>query len=80
MPSGRTIAFSADSKSVYFVSWQGSTGSIWMVPVDGSPLKQVLTTPGKTIRCIRPSPDGAQIGFIAYAQQADAVIIEDKSR
>jgi serine/threonine protein kinase len=71
------LAFSADNKSIFYVTEKGADATIWRQPLDaGTPVK-VATLPGKTVNWIRPSPDGKKLGLILEAPTSEAVLLHD---
>jgi Tol biopolymer transport system component len=71
------IAFSPDSKSVFYSSQPGWDATIWRQPLDaGAPVK-VVVFPGKSVRWIRLSPDGTKLGLTIATPQSEAVLIRD---
>jgi serine/threonine protein kinase/WD40 repeat protein len=71
------FAFSADSKSVFYVTGKGADATIWRQPLEtGTPVK-VATLPGRTVNWIRPSPDGKKLGLILEATTSEAVLLHD---
>ncbi len=71
------FAFSADNRSVFYVTEKGADATIWRQPLEtASPLK-VASLPGKTVNWIRPSPDGKKLGLILEAPTSEAVLLHD---
>jgi serine/threonine protein kinase len=70
-------AFSADDKAVFFTTKTGPDSIVWRQSlVSAAPIK-VATLPGKTVRWIRSSPDGANLGLIVDTPQSQAVLLRD---
>jgi len=55
-------------------------GEIWEQTLDAHPPKLLASFPGRAIKAIGSSPNGSQIAFTGVASQADAVILQDRSR
>jgi serine/threonine protein kinase len=71
------FAFSADSRSVFYVGRNGSEATIWRQPLDtGAPVK-VASLPGTMVNWIRPSPDGRKLGLILETPTSEAVLLHD---
>ncbi len=66
LTQGIDPALSPDGQTVAFTRWQGETGSVWLVDIDGTNERQIL---GFTKQAKGPtwSPDGSQIA-INYQQ------------
>jgi Tol biopolymer transport system component len=71
------LAFSADSKSVFYVARTGADETIWRQPLDGSTPVKVANLPGKRVNWIRPSPDGKKLGLILESPTSEAVLLRD---
>ena len=69
--------FSNDDKSIFFATKSGTDSTIWRQSVEqGSPAK-VSTLQGKTVRWIRPSPDGKSLGIVVETPQSEAILLRD---
>jgi dipeptidyl aminopeptidase/acylaminoacyl peptidase len=73
----KRFAFSADNKSIFYVSEKGSEATIWRQPLDTSSPVKVASLPGRTVNWIRPSPDGKKLGLILEAPTSEAVLLHD---
>jgi len=71
------FAFSADSKSIFFVTEKGEDATIWRQPLDTETPTKVVSLPGKTVNWIRPSPDGKKLGLILEAPTSEAVLLHE---
>ena len=71
------FAFSADSKSVFYVTRIGADETIWRQPLDADAPVKVASLPGKVVNWIRPSPDGTKLGLILEAPTSEAVLLRD---
>jgi serine/threonine protein kinase len=70
-------SFSADDKAIFFGTKTGTDSTIWRQSLDkGAPVK-LSSLPGKTVRWIHPSPDGASLGIIVETPQSEAVLLKD---
>ena len=71
------FAFSADDKSIFYVTGNGADATIWRQPLDtGAPLK-IASLPRTIINWIRPSPDGKKLGLILETPTSEAVLLHD---
>lgn len=70
-------AFSADDKTVFFTTKTGPDSTVWRQSLDSAAPVKVATLPGKTVRWIRASPDGANLGLIVDTPQSQAVLLRD---
>jgi Tol biopolymer transport system component len=70
-------AFSADDKAIFFATKTGTDSTIWRQSLDGAAPVKVSTLPGKTVRWIRTSPDGSNLGLILDTPQSEAVLLKD---
>jgi serine/threonine protein kinase len=70
-------AFSTDDKAVYFGTKTGADSAIWRQSLDKGAAVKVSSLPGKTVRWIRPSPDGKSLGLIVETPQSEAVLLKD---
>ena len=73
----KRFAFSADNKSIFYVSEKGSEATIWRQPLDTSSPVKVASLPGRTVNWIRASPDGKKLGLILEAPTSEAVLLHD---
>jgi serine/threonine protein kinase len=76
----RSIGFASDNKTVLLAVNESGTSQIWEQGFGGGPARLLASLPGRQIKTFRISPNGKQIGFAAFTPQADAVILQDKSR
>jgi Tol biopolymer transport system component len=70
-------AFSADDKTVFFTTKTGPDSTVWRQSLENATPVKVATLPGKTVRWIRSSPDGANLGLIVDTPQSQAVLLRD---
>jgi serine/threonine protein kinase len=71
------FAFSADSKSVFYVTRSGADATIWRQPLDAAAPTKVAALPGKAVNWMRPSPDGTKLGLILETPTSEAVLLRD---
>jgi len=71
------IAFSADSKNVYYQTMTGDDTTIWRQPIDSATPVKVSTLLGKRVRWIRPSPDGKKLGLTLATPTSEAILLRD---
>jgi len=71
------FAFSADDKSIFYVTEKGSDTTIWRQPLETAAPVKVASLPGRTVNWIRPSPDGKKLGLILEAPTSEAVLLHD---
>jgi serine/threonine protein kinase len=71
------IAFSADSKSVFYPTQTGADATIWQQPLDTSTPVKVVTLRGKLVKWIRVSPNGKKLGLIVATPTSEAVLLRD---
>ena len=71
------FAFSADNKSIFYVTEKGADATIWRQPLESATPVKVASLPGKTVNWIRPSPDGKKLGLILEAPTSEAVLLHD---
>ena len=71
------FAFSADDRSIFYVTRKGAEATIWRQPLDTATPVKVVTLPGRTVNWIRPSPDGKKLGLILEAPTSEAVLLHD---
>ena len=58
------FAFSADDRSIFYVTRKGADATIWRQPLDTATPVKVAGLAGRTVNWIRPSPDGKKLGLI----------------
>jgi hypothetical protein len=73
----RRFAFSADNKSIFYVTEKGADATIWRQPLETVIPVKVASLPGRTVNWIRPSPDGKKLGLILEAPTSEAVLLHD---
>jgi WD40-like Beta Propeller Repeat len=73
----KRFAFSADNKSIFYVTEKGSDATIWRQPLETATPVKVESLPGRTVNWIRPSPDGKKLGLILEAPTSEAVLLHD---
>ena len=71
------VAFSADSKTIFYVARTGADSTIWQQLLTAATASKVATLPGKNVVWIRPSPDGKKLGLTLTAPTSEAAIIRD---
>jgi Tol biopolymer transport system component len=71
------VAFSADSKTIFYVARTGADSIIWQQPLSATTAFKVATLSGKAIVWIRPSPDGKKLGLTLSAPTSEAALIRD---
>lgn len=71
------FAFSADHKSIFYVTQNGSGATIWRQPLETATAVKVASLPGTTVNWIRPSPDGKKLGLILETPTSEAVLLHD---
>ena len=71
------FAFSADSRSIFYVTEKGADATIWRQPLETATPVKVASLPGRTVNWIRPSPDGKKLGLILEAPTSEAVLLHD---
>jgi Tol biopolymer transport system component len=71
------FAFSADSKSVFYVTKSGADATIWRQPLDAAAPAKVVALSGKVVNWMRPSPDGTKLGLILETPTSEAVLLRD---
>ncbi len=71
------FAFSADNKSIFYVTEKGADATIWRQPLETATPVKVASLPGRTVNWIRPSPDGKKLGLILEAPTSEAVLLHD---
>jgi Tol biopolymer transport system component len=71
------FAFSADSRSIFYVTEKGGDATIWRQPLETATPVKVASLPGRTVNWIRPSPDGKKLGLILEAPTSEAVLLHD---
>jgi Tol biopolymer transport system component len=71
------LAFSADDKSIFYVTEKGTDSTIWRQPLETATPVKVVSLPGRTVNWIRPSPDGKKLGLILEAPTSEAVLLHD---
>jgi serine/threonine protein kinase len=73
----KRFAFSADNKSIFYVTEKGSDATIWRQSLEAATAVRVVSLPGRTVNWIRPSPDGKKLGLILEAPTSEAVLLHD---
>jgi serine/threonine protein kinase len=73
----KRFAFSADDKSIFYVTEKGSDATIWRQPLETATPVKVASLPGRMVNWIRPSPDGKKLGLILEAPTSEAVLLHD---
>ncbi len=71
------FAFSADNRSIFYVTEKGADATIWRQPLETATPVKVASLPGRTVNWIRPSPDGKKLGLILEAPTSEAVLLHD---
>jgi hypothetical protein len=71
------FAFSADNKSIFYVTRTGTDETIWRQPLDADTPAKVTSLPGKVVNWIRPSPDGKKLGLILETPTSEAILLRD---
>ncbi len=72
------FAFSADNKSIFYVTRTGAGEAIWRQRLDAdTPPVKVTSLPGKVVNWIRPSPDGKKLGLILETPTSEAIVLRD---
>jgi serine/threonine protein kinase len=71
------FAFSADNKSIFYVTRNRADSTIWRLPLDAATPVEVASLPGKIVNWIRPSPDGKKLGLILETPTSEAVLLRD---
>ena len=71
------FAFSADNRSVFYVTEKGADATIWRQPLETTAPVKVASLPGRMVNWIRPSPDGKKLGLILEAPTSEAVLLHD---
>lgn len=71
------FAFSADSKSIFYVTSDGSDATIWRQPLETAAPIKIASLHGTTVNWIRPSPDGKKLGLILETPTSEAVLLHD---
>jgi len=72
------FAFSADNKSIFYVTRAGADETIWRQLLDGdTPPAKVTSLQGKVVNWIRPSPDGKKLGLILETPTSEAIVLHD---
>ena len=71
------VAFSADSKTIFYTTRTGADSTIWRQPLGAGTAVKVATLSGKTVVWIRPSPDGKKLGLTLIASTSEAALIRD---
>ena len=73
----KRFAFSADDKSIFYVTEKGSDATIWRQSLETATPVKVASLPGRMVNWIRPSPDGKKLGLILEAPTSEAVLLHD---
>jgi len=71
------VAFSADSKSVFYPTKTGSDTTIWRQSLASASPVKVATLIGKSVKWCRPSPDGTKLGLVISTSTSEAVLLRD---
>jgi Tol biopolymer transport system component len=71
------FAFSADNRSIFYVTEKGADATIWRQPLETASPVKVASLAGRTVNWIRPSPDGKKLGLILEAPTSEAVLLHD---
>ena len=71
------FAFSADNKSVFYVTRAGAEETIWRQRLDTDTPVKVASLTGKVVNWIRPSPDGKKLGLILETPTSEAIVLRD---
>jgi serine/threonine protein kinase len=71
------FAFSADNRSIFYVTEKGADATIWRQPLETATPVKVASLVGRTVNWIRPSPDGKKLGLILEAPTSEAVLLHD---
>jgi DNA-binding winged helix-turn-helix (wHTH) protein/Tol biopolymer transport system component len=70
-------AFSADGKSVFYITRTQAGTTISEQPLDTLAPIKVATLPGKFVESIEDSPDGTRLGLVIRATQTKAVLLRE---
>ena len=69
--------FSADSKSVFYLTTDEESTTVWRQSLDkGNPVK-VIRVEGREIDRLRSSPDGKELGLITIEEESRAVLLRE---
>jgi Tol biopolymer transport system component len=71
------VAFSADSKTVFYATETGADATLWRRALDTSFAVKVVTLAGKSVEGIRVSPDGKKLGLIVSTPTSEALLLRD---
>jgi hypothetical protein len=70
-------AFSADGKSIFYVTRTPAGTTISEQPLDTRAPLTVATLPGKFVKSIQESPDGTKLGLVIRTPQTKAVLLRE---
>jgi hypothetical protein len=70
-------AFSADNKSLFYPTENEAGTTLWRVSFDSKPAVKFASLPGRSVDCIRASPDGTKLGLITDSPRSRAVLLKD---
>jgi serine/threonine protein kinase len=71
------IAFSVDSKSVFYTVRTGANTTIWRQPIDAATPEETASIPGRFVFWIRPSPDGKKLGLTIGTPTSEAILLHE---
>jgi serine/threonine protein kinase len=70
-------AFSADNKSLFYPTETEAGTTLWRKSLDSKPAVKFASLPGRSVDCIRASPDGTKLGLITDSPRSKAVLLRE---
>jgi eukaryotic-like serine/threonine-protein kinase len=72
--------FLPDGKSVGYVVREKGVDNLWLLPLDGSPKRQLTHFTSELISSVAFSPDGSKVAFDRGHSESDAILLRDAGR
>lgn len=72
--------FTPDGKAVAFARVEKGVGNIWVLPLDGSPAKQITSFDSEIIIDFGWSPDGKRLAVLRFSSTDDIILLRDAGK
>jgi Tol biopolymer transport system component len=73
---GRTVRWSPDGRALAFLDCSDGVANIWLLPLDGSPARQVTNFTSGQVETFDWSRDGTSLAWMMRSQVSDVVVID----
>jgi eukaryotic-like serine/threonine-protein kinase len=72
--------FVPDGKNVAYIVREKGVDNLWLLPLDGSPKRQLTHFTSELISSVAFSPDGSKVAFDRGHSESDAILLKDAGR